>query len=162
MTSPQRTEPGADGMVLITLRAVPDDGLTARPASTAPAPPAREDSYGHLAPRLAEFAATAPDDPRHRALRDELASAFWPVVANIARRYRDRGEPLADLEQVGAVGLLGALQRFDPGRGSDFLSFAVPTITGEIRRHFRDSAWTMRVPDGSRTCRARSETPSTH
>lgn len=104
------------------------------------------DEYGYLAPRLATFAATAPGDPRRRVLRDELVTAFWPVVVHIARRYRDRGEPLADLEQVGAIGLLGALERFDPGRGSDFLSFAVPTITGEIRKHFRDRAWAIRVP----------------
>lgn len=104
------------------------------------------DEYRHLAPQLAEFAATDPDDPRRRVLRDELAAGFWPVVVHIARRYRDRGEPLADLEQIGAIGLLAALNRFDPDRGADFLSFAVPTITGEIRRHFRDRTWAMRVP----------------
>lgn len=104
-----------------------------------------DDEYGHLAPLLAEFA-TATDDARRRELRDELTVGYWPVVVHIARRYRNRGEPLADLEQVGAIGLLGALRRFDPERRSDFLSFAVPTITGEIRRHFRDRAWAMRVP----------------
>ncbi len=107
---------------------------------------AHRDAYGHLAPALTEFAATPPDDSRRRVLRDELAVAFWPVVRNIARRYRDRGEPVEDLEQVGAVGLLGALERFDPDRGIDFVGFAVPTITGEIRRHFRDRTWAMRVP----------------
>lgn len=105
-----------------------------------------EDDYGHLAPMLAEFAATSPDDPRRRVLRDELATAFWPVVVHIARRFRDRGEPLADLEQIGAVGLLGALTRFDPDRGVPFVGFAVPTITGEIRKHFRDRTWAMHVP----------------
>lgn len=107
---------------------------------------AYRDTYEHLAPVLAEFAETAPGDPRRRVLRDELAVGFWPVVAHIARRYRNRGEPVEDLEQVGAVGLLAALERFDPDRGSDFLSFAVPTITGEVRRHFRDRTWAMRVP----------------
>ncbi len=106
----------------------------------------RTDEYEYLVPLLAEFAATAPGDPRRRVLRDELATGFWPVVCNIARRYRDRGEPVADLEQIGAIGLLGALERFDPDRGVDFLSFAVPTITGEVRRHFRDRTWAMRVP----------------
>lgn len=104
------------------------------------------DEYRYLAPRLAEFTATAPGDPRRRVLRNELAEGYWPVVVHIARRYRDRGEPLADLEQIGAIGLLAALTRFDPDRGADFLSFAVPTITGEIRRHFRDRTWAMRVP----------------
>lgn len=115
-------------------------------ARSAPATRNRPDEYSHLAPLLIEFAATAPGDRRRRQLRDELATAFWPVVVHIARRYRDRGEPLADLEQVGAVGLLGALDRFQPDRNVDFLGFAVPTITGEIRRHFRDRTWSMHVP----------------
>lgn len=106
----------------------------------------RHDGYDHLAPLLAEYAGLARTDPRRRRLRDELATAYLPVVQHIARRYRGRGEPTADLEQVGAVGLLGALERFDPTRGSDFLSFAVPTITGEVRKHFRDRTWSMRVP----------------
>lgn len=105
-----------------------------------------DDEYGYLAPRLAEFTATAPGDPRRRVVRDELAAGYWPVVVHIARRYRDRGEPLADLEQIGAIGLLAAMERFDPSRGAEFLSFAIPTITGEIRRHFRDRTWAMRVP----------------
>jgi len=69
-----------------------------------------------------------------------------PMVHHIASRYRNRGEPAADLEQVGTIGLMLALDRFDPDRGHAFLSFAVPTITGEIRRHFRDRTWFMRVP----------------
>ncbi len=73
-------------------------------------------------------------------------TGLWPVVVHIARRYRRRGEPIADLQQIGAVGLLGALERFDPDCGIDFLAFAVPTITGEICRHFRDRSWSMRVP----------------
>jgi RNA polymerase sigma-B factor len=68
------------------------------------------------------------------------------VVEHIARRYRGRGETLADLEQVGAIGLLNALDRFDPSRGVDFLGYAIPTITGEMRRHFRDRTWSIRVP----------------
>ncbi len=95
---------------------------------------------------LHEFAALDPADRRRRALRDELATGYLPVVQHIARRYRNRGEPIEDLEQVGALGLLGALERFDPSHGADFLTFAVPTITGEIRRHFRDRTWAMRVP----------------
>jgi RNA polymerase sigma-B factor len=107
--------------------------------------------YDHLAPLLAEFASLDRADPRRRTLRDELATAFMPVVRNIAGRYRGRGEPVDDLEQVGAIGLLNALERFDPERfhpeeGFDFLSYAVPTITGEVRRHFRDRTWSMRMP----------------
>jgi RNA polymerase sigma-B factor len=101
--------------------------------------------YGHLVPLLALFAALGEEDPRRRAVRDRLVAGYLPVVRHIARRYAGRGEPTADLEQVGAVGLLGALERFDPERGTSFLSFAVPTITGEVRRYFRDHSWSMRV-----------------
>lgn len=102
--------------------------------------------YGHLDPDLAEFARLAPHDPRRRALRDRLAEAFLPVVEHLALRYRGRSEPMDDLVQVGAIGLLKALDRFDPELGSAFLSFAIPTITGEMRRYFRDRAWAIRVP----------------
>jgi RNA polymerase sigma-B factor len=67
-------------------------------------------------------------------------------VQALARRYADRGEPLDDLVQAGMVGLVNAADRFDPARGSDFRSFAAPTVLGEIRRHFRDRTWAMRVP----------------
>ncbi len=69
-----------------------------------------------------------------------------PLVRSIARRYARRGEPLDDLVQVGSVGLLKAIDRFDPDRGVPFGAFAAPTITGEIRRHFRDTTWTVRPP----------------
>jgi RNA polymerase sigma-B factor len=102
--------------------------------------------YGHLAPLLAEYAELADSDPRRAGLRAELVSGYLPVVQHIARRYRDRGEPLTDLEQAGTIGLLNALDRFDPDRGVDFLGYLVPTVTGELRRHFRDRTWSMRVP----------------
>jgi RNA polymerase sigma-B factor len=68
------------------------------------------------------------------------------VAAHIARRFAGRGEPLEDLIQVATVGLVNAVDRFEPARGSHFLSFAVPTITGELRRYFRDHGWSTRVP----------------
>ena len=71
---------------------------------------------------------------------------YLPVARNVARRLSRRGEPTEDLEQVASVGLLHAIERFDPGRERDFLSFAVPTIMGEVRRYFRDSAWAVRTP----------------
>jgi len=104
------------------------------------------DEYSHLMPLLAEYAALAPADPRRPALRAHLVEGFLPVVHHIAARYRNRGEPIDDLDQVGSIGLMHALDRFDPGRGLNFLSYAVPTITGEIRRHFRDRTWSVRVP----------------
>jgi RNA polymerase sigma-B factor len=109
-------------------------------------PSSRDSDYTHLAPLFEEFAALPPDHPDRAALRTKLVTGHLPIVQHIARRFSGRGEPVDDLEQAGTVGLLGAVDRFEPGRGVDFLSFAVPTITGEIRRHFRDRTWSMRVP----------------
>jgi RNA polymerase sigma-B factor len=119
---------------------------------TGEADPARPDQrepdpdYAHLAPLFDRFIALDQDDPERERLRDRLVTGYLPVARHIARRFSGRGEPTDDLEQAGTVGLLGAVDRFDPSRGVDFLSFAVPTITGEIRRHFRDRTWSMRVP----------------
>ncbi len=68
------------------------------------------------------------------------------VAEHIARRFSGRGEPFDDLLQVARTGLIHAVDRYNPERGTDFLSFAVPTIMGEVRRHFRDTGWSMRVP----------------
>nr|WP_309234573.1 RNA polymerase sigma factor SigF [Nocardia sp. XZ_19_385] len=101
------------------------------------------DDLGALFERLA--AATA-GTPKHNALRDELISRCIPLADHIARKFSGRGEPFDDLTQVARVGLVHAVDRFDPARGSNFLSFAVPTIMGEVRRYFRDNTWAMRVP----------------
>jgi len=102
--------------------------------------------YGHLVPLLERYAALDPDDPDRERLRDELVTGFLPIAQHIARRFANRGEPLEDLTQVATVGLINAVDRFSPERGNDFFSFAVPTISGEVRRHFRDLGWSMRVP----------------
>lgn len=78
--------------------------------------------------------------------RDELVARHLPLARRLARRYHSRSEPIDDLEQVAAVGLIKALARFDPRRGVAFSSFAVPTIQGELRRHLRDTTWTVRPP----------------
>ena len=78
--------------------------------------------------------------------RDAVLERFLPLVRVLALRYAGRGEPLDDLIQVGSIGLLLALDRFDPERGVQFKTYAVPTIVGEIRRHFRDRAWAIHVP----------------
>jgi RNA polymerase sigma-B factor len=106
----------------------------------------RDSDYAHLGPLFAEFAALPADHPDRVALRNKLVTGYLPVVQHIARRFAGRGEPVDDLEQAGTVGLLNAVDRFEPDRGIDFLSYAVPTITGEVRRHFRDRTWSMRVP----------------
>ena len=105
-----------------------------------------DSTYAHLAPLFKELADLPPDSVRHAEIRAELIEGYLPVAKHIARRFGGRGEPEDDLVQAGTIGLIGAVDRFDPGRGLDFLSFAVPTITGEIRRHFRDRTWSMRVP----------------
>ncbi|MGW4322432.1 SigB/SigF/SigG family RNA polymerase sigma factor [Streptomyces sp. NPDC004684] len=91
--------------------------------------------------RLADL----PDGPERDSARDELVTAWLPMAHRIAGRFRDRGESIEDLRQVAALGLVKAIDRFDPDRGA-FESYAVPTITGEVKRHFRDRMWALRVP----------------
>ncbi|MDT7642579.1 MAG: polymerase sigma-B factor [Pseudonocardiales bacterium] len=109
-------------------------------------PGSGDDEYRHLYPLLAEYAASAPGDPRRVELRERLITGYLPVARHIAWRYAQRGEPLEDLMQVASLGLINAIDRFEPGHGRGFLPYAVPTITGQVRRHFRDKAWSMRVP----------------
>jgi RNA polymerase sigma-B factor len=78
--------------------------------------------------------------------REVVFRRYLPLARSLAARYRRSGEPLEDLEQVAGIGLLNAIDRFDPDRGASFSSFAVPTILGELRRHFRDRTWALRVP----------------
>jgi RNA polymerase sigma-B factor len=93
-----------------------------------------------LAELHARYAAT--HDP---ALRGELVEAYSDLVRSVARRFDGRGESFEDLVQVGFVGLLQAIERFDPGRGFPFIAFALPTMVGELKKHFRDRRWRMRV-----------------
>lgn len=85
---------------------------------------------------------------RDEAAREELVHRFLPFARSLAMRYSGGVEPSEDLIQVASLGLVAALQRFDPERGVPFAAFAGPTILGELRRHFRDRVWTMRVPRG--------------
>jgi RNA polymerase sigma-B factor len=81
------------------------------------------------------------------AAREALVERFLPLARQLARRYHRRGDvPLEDLVQVASLGLLNAIDRFDPERATAFSSFAVPTIAGELKRHFRDKVWSVRVP----------------
>lgn len=89
---------------------------------------------------------TLAGTPGRQALVDDLIEANLGVARSIAGRYRNRGIDLEDLEQVALLGLTKAAQRFDPAAGHDFLSFAVPTVRGEVRRHFRDAGWMIRPP----------------
>jgi RNA polymerase sigma-B factor len=82
----------------------------------------------------------------YRAIRDELVETHLPLVRYLAHRFAGRGEPSDDLVQIGTVGLLQAVDRFEPERGLEFSTYATPTIVGEIKRHFRDRGWMVRVP----------------
>ncbi|NGN65508.1 SigB/SigF/SigG family RNA polymerase sigma factor [Streptomyces sp. A7024] len=89
---------------------------------------------------------TLPAGPERDRLRQEIVCAWMPMATRIARRFRGRGENLEDLEQVARLGLVKAVMRYNPEYGTAFASYAVPTITGEIKRHFRDHTWDMHVP----------------
>lgn len=85
-------------------------------------------------------------DAGRSAARDELLALHMPLVEHCARRFRNRGEPYEDLVQVGSIGLIKAVDRFDTERGVEFSTYATPTIIGEIKRYFRDKGWAIRVP----------------
>ncbi|MGW6492713.1 SigB/SigF/SigG family RNA polymerase sigma factor [Streptomyces sp. NPDC055056] len=116
------------------------DTLTAPTPAKRPYPPA-PDGATLLFTRLAALS----DGPDRNAVRSELITLWLPMAHRVARRFHDRGEAMEDLRQVAAIGLLKAVDRFDPARGA-FESYAIPTITGEIRRHFRDRTWALKVP----------------
>jgi RNA polymerase sigma-B factor len=80
--------------------------------------------------------------------REELIEQYLPLVRSLARRYANRGEQLEDLVQVGSIGLIKAIDRFDVDRGVELTTYATPNIIGEIKRHFRDKGWSVRVPRG--------------
>jgi RNA polymerase sigma-B factor len=115
----------------------------------------RRDEYAHLAPLFAERIRLAADHPRQQVLRSQLIIGYLPVARNVARKHRYRGENIDDLEQVATLGLINAVDRFEPERGFDFLSFAIPTITGEVQRHYRDRTSTIRVPRAIKELQAR-------
>ncbi|GAA4538037.1 RNA polymerase sigma factor SigF [Streptomyces collinus] len=84
--------------------------------------------------------------PEYAELRNQLVRMHLPLVEHLARRFRNRGEPLDDLTQVATIGLIKSVDRFDPDRGVEFSTYATPTVVGEIKRHFRDKGWAVRVP----------------
>ncbi|MGI5118346.1 SigB/SigF/SigG family RNA polymerase sigma factor [Marinactinospora thermotolerans] len=128
------------------------------PPALAPSPsspePTRED---HLPPAAAQQEASAedllatlaelpPGDPAREVIRARIVEMHAHIVRREAGRYRQRGEPMEDLVQVAMVGLLKAIRGFDPNYGKRFVSYLLPMVTGELKRHFRDSTWAIRVP----------------
>ncbi|WP_370249529.1 RNA polymerase sigma factor SigF [Nocardioides sp.] len=100
--------------------------------------------------RSAELFALTRDPERSDAerstARDDLVHLHLPLVEHCARRFRNRGEPYEDLVQVGTIGLIKSIDRFDTDRGVEFSTYATPTVIGEIKRYFRDKGWAIRVP----------------
>lgn len=86
------------------------------------------------------------ESPERQGIRSELVELHLPLVEYLARRFRNRGETLDDLIQVATIGLIKSIDRFDINRGVEFSTYATPTIVGEIKRHFRDKGWAIRVP----------------
>lgn len=138
------------GAARVSSESSADPDLTVVPATDAAAEPTPMPVSAHPAdaavvPLLRRLAALPASDPARAALREQIVESQLALVHHLAQRFRGRGEPYDDLVQVGTIGLLNAVDRFDPTRDS-FTAFAVPTILGEIRRHFRDRGWALRVP----------------
>ena len=134
-----------------------DEGASDALADAAAAAATRRERRVHISRRVPEGKA-AWDKDRTRELfrrykeegdleaRDQLIVSHLNLVRFLAGKYKNRGEPLDDIVQVGTVGLIKAIDRFEPERGLEFTTYATPTITGEIKRHFRDKGWSVRVP----------------
>ncbi|WP_298331992.1 SigB/SigF/SigG family RNA polymerase sigma factor [Haloactinopolyspora sp.] len=117
------------------------------PSSTTSARAAARDDRRRSTASLLRAAAQA-EQPEHDRLINEAVLLNMGLAESIARRYTHRGIDYDDLVQVAYLGLVNAARRYDPDRGKDFVSFAVPTITGEVKRYFRDHGWTIRPPRG--------------
>lgn len=117
--------------------------MTSRSAGSSDA---RPNEYGDVPGMFRELANFTADSMEFQRQRDKIVERCLPLADHIARRFEGRGEPRDDLMQVARVGLVNAVARFDVETGSDFVSFAVPTIMGEVRRHFRDHSWSVKVP----------------
>jgi RNA polymerase sigma-B factor len=106
----------------------------------------RDAAYAHVAGLFEELTALPDGDVRCERLRTQIIESCLPLTRHIALRYRGRGQAHEDLVQAASVGLVSAVNRFDLSKGKDFLAFAIPTMMGEVRKHFRDRGWDVRVP----------------
>jgi RNA polymerase sigma-B factor len=111
-----------------------------------PAPSASDRTRALNASLFAELRDPDSSEAQRQAARQQLVELNLPLVEHCARRFRNRGEPFEDLVQVGTIGLIKSVDRFDTDRGVEFSTYATPTIIGEIKRYFRDKGWAIRVP----------------
>ncbi|MEZ3177764.1 RNA polymerase sigma factor SigF [Streptomyces pimonensis] len=126
----------------------------ARGARSTPGTPGAQSGHAHHDPQdrsgaralFLELRTLQDGTPEYAELRNRLVRMHLPLVEHLARRFRNRGEPLDDLTQVATIGLIKSVDRFDPDRGVEFSTYATPTVVGEIKRHFRDKGWAVRVP----------------
>ncbi|MEV7372661.1 RNA polymerase sigma factor SigF [Streptomyces sp. NPDC090301] len=122
-----------------------EDGDESDDVPDAPAVPDPHDRSGARA-LFVTLRELPEGSPEKAELRNQLVRMHLPLVEHLARRFRNRGEPLDDLTQVATIGLIKSVDRFDPERGVEFSTYATPTVVGEIKRHFRDKGWAVRVP----------------
>jgi RNA polymerase sigma-B factor len=125
-------------------RTLPTTSAPTTPTRTASGRPSSVD--GSAAILLQHMHTLPTGHPDRAAARDRAITAWLPLARHLARRFDGRGETYDDLTQIATIGLIKAIDRFDPEYGADFAAYAVPTITGEIKRHFRDHTWDIRVP----------------
>lgn len=128
----------------VVLPEVPDPPEAAEPTDARRA--GIEETRRRSAELFVEFLDEGASQASRDAARDALVRLHLPLVEHCARRFRNRGEPFEDLVQVGTIGLIKSVDRFDTERGVEFSTYATPTIIGEIKRYFRDKGWAIRVP----------------
>lgn len=122
------------------------DGPPAGPQAGSVLPPGPRDPYDSTPGLFRALVALPAEDPRREELRAEIVDLYLPLARGLAGRFRNRGEAQDDLIQAASLGLVKAVNGFDPDRGVEFPAYAVPTIVGEVKRHFRDRGWMIRVP----------------
>ncbi|MFF5702048.1 RNA polymerase sigma factor SigF [Streptomyces sp. NPDC012794] len=148
MSENQHEQPLPQEAAALEARTPDAQAPEARAPEAPTAPPAVPDPRDRSGARALffELRQLPEGSPERAELRNRLVRMHLPLVEHLARRFRNRGEPLDDLTQVATIGLIKSVDRFDPDRGVEFSTYATPTVVGEIKRHFRDKGWAVRVP----------------